>query len=75
MSWRESRVIPDLVTPPLQWSSSLPLSVEVVFVSLPNDVISLYSANLAKPPESSVSDYICDGFRSKRVVFDHEFVY
>ena len=30
-------VIPDVVTPPLQWSSSLPLSFEVLFVSLPNN--------------------------------------
>ena len=39
---QEPSIIPDLVIPPLEWSSSLPLSFEVLFVCLPNIVISLH---------------------------------
>ena len=67
---REPRVIPDLVTPSLQWSSSLPLSFEVSFVCLSNDAISLHTANMPKPPEYFVSDDISDRTRGKGVLSD-----
>ena len=44
------------------------MSSGVLYVCLSNDVISLHATNIPKPPESSVSDDICDRFRGKGVL-------
>ena len=51
--WRIYSIIPDVVTPPLQWSSSLPLSFEVLFACL--TMVSFAYGRRPNPP-SSVSD-------------------
>ena len=71
---RQPSIIPGLVTPPLQWPSSLPMSSAIVFECLPNDVVSLHTVNVPKLSEYSVSDDICDGFRGKRVLSDLDIV-
>ena len=58
-------ITPGLVTPSLQWSSSLPWSFEVLFVCLPDDVIAFHAANMSNPSESSVSGDNCDRFREE----------
>ena len=57
----ESSITCDLVTPPLQWFSFLPLCLKFCL----NVCLTMsHTANVSKPPVSSVSDDICDGCRT-----------
>ena len=68
---QEPSIIPDLVTQPLQWPSFCCPLKSCLYACL--TMLSLHTANMPKPPESSVSDDICDRFRGKGDLsdFDH----
>ena len=56
----------DLVIPPLQWPSVLPLSFEILFICLMNGVIFLYKANVLKQLQYSMIYSVVDMLLSVR---------